>query len=72
MNLPLSPGSGDALRHSSAQLTTTLVAGLREIWAHKFRSLLTILGIIIGIGAGIFPAYLASRMPPVEALGSET
>jgi putative ABC transport system permease protein len=26
----------------------------------------------IGIGAGIFPAYLASRMPPVEALGSET
>lgn len=25
----------------------------------------------IGIGAGIFPAYLASRMPPVEALGSE-
>jgi putative ABC transport system permease protein len=27
---------------------------------------------IIGIGAGIFPAYLASRMPPVEALSSET
>jgi putative ABC transport system permease protein len=26
----------------------------------------------IGIGAGIFPAYMASRMPPVEALGSET
>jgi len=26
----------------------------------------------IGIGAGLFPAYLASRMPPVEALGSET
>ena len=26
----------------------------------------------IGIGAGIFPAYLASRMSPVEALGSET
>lgn len=25
----------------------------------------------IGIGAGIFPAYLASRMPPVEALGAE-
>ncbi len=25
----------------------------------------------IGISAGIFPAYLASRMPPVEALGSE-
>ena len=26
----------------------------------------------IGIGAGIFPAYLASRMQPVKALGSET
>ncbi len=26
----------------------------------------------IGIGAGIFPALLASRMPPVEALSSET
>ncbi len=26
----------------------------------------------IGIGAGIFPAYRASRMPPVEALSSET
>lgn len=26
---------------------------------------------IIGIGAGIFPAYTASRMPPVEALNSE-
>ncbi|MBN2318079.1 MAG: ABC transporter permease [Acidobacteria bacterium] len=26
----------------------------------------------IGIGAGIFPALLASRMSPVEALGSET
>ncbi|MEJ2108480.1 MAG: ABC transporter permease [Acidobacteriota bacterium] len=26
----------------------------------------------IGIGAGLFPAYMASRMPPVEALGSES
>jgi putative ABC transport system permease protein len=27
---------------------------------------------IIGIGAGIFPAYIASRMPPIEALRSES
>ncbi len=27
---------------------------------------------VIGIGAGIFPAYIASRMPPVEALRSES
>ncbi len=26
----------------------------------------------IGLGAGIFPAYIASRMPPVEALRSES
>ena len=26
----------------------------------------------IGIGAGIFPAYIASRMPPVEALRAES
>ena len=27
---------------------------------------------VVGIGAGFFPAYLASRMPPVEALRYET
>ncbi len=27
---------------------------------------------VIGIGAGFYPAYIASRMPPVEALRSET
>jgi putative ABC transport system permease protein len=27
---------------------------------------------VIGIGAGFYPAYLASRMPPVDAMRSET
>ena len=27
---------------------------------------------IIGIGAGLFPAYIASRMSPIEALRSES
>ena len=51
MSLPLPPVSSEALRHSSAQLSTTLIAGLREIWAHKFRSLLTMLGIILGVSS---------------------
>jgi ABC-type antimicrobial peptide transport system permease subunit len=27
---------------------------------------------VIGISAGFYPAYLAARMPPVEAMRSET
>jgi putative ABC transport system permease protein len=27
---------------------------------------------VIGVGAGFYPAYLASRMPPIEAMRSET
>jgi ABC-type antimicrobial peptide transport system permease subunit len=27
---------------------------------------------VIGISAGLYPAYLASRMQPVEALRAET
>jgi putative ABC transport system permease protein len=27
---------------------------------------------LIGVGAGFYPAYLAARMPPVEAMRSET
>ena len=49
--LPQSDAPGETLRHSSAQLNTTLLAGLREIWAHKFRSLLTMLGIILGVSS---------------------
>jgi putative ABC transport system permease protein len=41
----------DELRHSSAQLGVTVLAGMREIWAHKFRSLLTMLGIILGVSS---------------------
>ncbi len=62
MSQPLAPGSSDALRHSSAQLTTTLVAGLREIWAHKFRSLLTMLGIILGVSSLVAMSALVTGM----------
>ena len=62
MSLTFPPSSGDALRHSSSQLTTTLVAGLREIWAHKFRSLLTMLGIILGVSSLVAMSALVTGM----------
>src|SRR6266850_6719689 len=30
---------------------TTIAVGFKEIWAHKFRSLLTMLGIILGVAS---------------------
>jgi len=51
-----------ALHHSSAQLSTTLIAGLREIWAHKFRSLLTMLGIILGVSSLVAMSALVTGM----------
>src|SRR5689334_1141545 len=51
-----------ALRHSSAQLDTTVVAGFREIWAHKFRSLLTMLGIILGVSSLVAMSALVTGM----------
>ena len=32
-------------------LFTTIVVGLKEVWSHKFRSLLTMLGIILGVAS---------------------
>jgi putative ABC transport system permease protein len=43
--------SPEVLRHSWAQLGISVLAGMREIWAHKFRSLLTMLGIILGVSS---------------------
>ncbi len=54
--------SGEAVRHSSAQFNTTIVAGLREIWAHKFRSLLTMLGIILGVSSLVAMSALVAGM----------
>jgi len=54
-----SPGT---VRHSSAQFNTTVIAGFREIWAHKFRSLLTMLGIILGVSSLVAMSALVSGM----------
>jgi len=53
---------GSASRVPGSALTTTLVAGLREIWAHKFRSLLTMLGIILGVSSLVAMSALVTGM----------
>jgi len=45
-----------------AQLGISILAGLREIWAHKFRSLLTMLGIILGVSSLVAMSALVSGM----------
>jgi putative ABC transport system permease protein len=57
-----SPASRETLRHSSAQFGPTVLAGLREIWAHKFRSLLTMLGIILGVSSLVAMSALVAGM----------
>ena len=62
MSAPQGQGSQEMLRHSSAQLGITVLAGIREIWAHKFRSLLTMLGIILGVSSLIAMSALVAGM----------
>src|SRR3954471_16025023 len=45
-----------------SQLLITLQTGLREIWAHKFRSLLTMLGIILGVASLVAMSAMVSGM----------
>ncbi len=58
---PLPRGS-ESLRPASAQLGITIQTGLREIWAHKFRSLLTMLGIILGVSSLVAMSALVAGM----------
>src|SRR5438067_11300324 len=46
----------------SLQLGITLQTGLREIWAHKFRSVLTMLGIILGVSSLVAMSALVAGM----------
>src|SRR5436190_12689063 len=52
----------DLARASSSQLAITIQTGLREIWAHKFRSVLTMLGIILGVSSLVAMSALVSGM----------
>src|SRR5215831_1421687 len=50
-----------ALAHSP-QVEITILTGLREIWSHKFRSLLTMLGIILGVSSLVAMSALVKGM----------
>src|SRR4029079_1825094 len=58
------PGSAsdDLPRASSGQLATTVQTGLPEILAHKLRSLLTMLGIILGVSSLVAMSALVAGM----------
>ena len=43
-------------------LATTIGSGLKEVWAHKFRSLLTMLGIILGVASLVGMAAIIKGM----------
>ena len=62
MTRPVAEPSREVLLHSSAQLWITVLAGIREIWAHKFRSLLTMLGIILGVSSLVAMSALVAGM----------
>src|SRR5438067_8670855 len=47
---------------SSMNLFNTITIGFKEIWAHKFRSLLTMLGIILGVASLVAMSALINGM----------
>jgi len=59
LRLSLTP---EAIRPASSQFAISIQTGLREIWAHKFRSLLTMLGIILGVSSLVAMSALVSGM----------
>src|SRR6186997_3607511 len=42
--------------------TNTIAVGLKEVWSHKFRSLLTMLGIILGVASLVGMAAIIQGM----------
>src|SRR3954452_20141526 len=57
-----SPSSAETKSNLLSQLGITILAGMREIWAHKFRSLLTMLGIILGVSSLVAMSALVAGM----------
>jgi putative ABC transport system permease protein len=62
MNPRLLHPSPEVLRHQSVNLGATIGVGFREIWAHKFRSVLTMLGIILGVSSLVAMSALVKGM----------
>ena len=46
----------------SMTLSNTIIVGLKEVWSHKFRSLLTMLGIILGVASLVGMAAIIKGM----------
>ena len=45
-----------------SDLINTIIVGLKEVWSHKFRSLLTMLGIILGVASLVGMAAIIKGM----------
>src|SRR5205809_7580530 len=43
-------------------ISNTIAVGLKEVWSHKFRSILTMLGIILGVASLVGMAALTKGM----------
>src|SRR6266576_2302461 len=54
--------TAEAVAQTSSQFAITIQTGLREIWSHKFRSLLTMLGIILGVSSLVAMSALVAGM----------
>jgi len=59
---PTSQAGLEGVRQGHFSLGMTVGVGLREIWAHKFRSLLTMLGIILGVSSLVAMSALVKGM----------
>ncbi len=62
MSTPSGKLPNEALQQSSVNVWATVELGLNEIWAHKFRSLLTMLGIILGVSSLVAMSALVKGM----------
>src|SRR5216110_145341 len=60
--MKVAPLADFAAPSHTAQLLITIQTGLREIWAHKFRSMLTMLGIILGVSSLVAMSALVKGM----------
>ena len=47
---------------TSIDASTPFIVGLKEVWSHKFRSLLTMLGIILGVASLVGMAAIIKGM----------
>ena len=62
MSFVSSPAVAEIVRPAPLNLGTTVEVGFREILAHKFRSMLTMLGIILGVSSLVAMSALVKGM----------